>query len=427
MKDTLRDVEMIKMVGGGRALSRPDHQVWLISGALPGERVRVREIRRRAGIIEAEAIDLLSDPHPARNDHPCPHAGNCGGCDWPHIDPESGSDLKIQSAAEAARTHPFLRDRILKAPLRTSPPAYRLRARLHWDPHEKILGFYGHRSRKISGISGCRILSPGLLENLPHLEKALTDRRAGIVDIEWLENLSGDRAVAALRRSAGGPDVVSRWIPEESGVGGLLQGFHVLRKATRLDAGWGTNSLVMELPIPLEVRIGSFFQGNRHLVPSLFQRVSDLCGKEPVPTWDLHGGVGFLGAAALWASRRPLVLSEPVRAAARCARTNLPDARVYVGMTAEELLRGWKRKDPNSLVLCDPPRAGLSPQLRKQLLRWKPQRILMLSCEPSTWARDTAVLTDGGWRLDHVELFDLFPSTHHVEILCTLNRDGPER
>lgn len=416
------EVSIEKIVGGGRGLAHHEGRVWMVSGALPGERVLAELQRERAGIVEGRCLRVLGEKHPARLDEICSSAPVCGGCDWPHISFPEGSRLKVEAAAEAARTYPELRDRILGAEIRNSELAYRLRARLHWDPEIQQLGFYAPLSREIADITPCRIISDRLHKSLPALKAALTRSCKGAADLEWLEDLEGETAIAALRRAAGGRETRPHWIPAEREMEGVVEGFHILRKAGRLEAGWGINSLRMLLPIPLDVRIGAFFQGNRHLVPWLFQRVAELCGPEPIPTWDLHAGVGFLGAAALFASERPLTLTEPHRAAARSARANLPQARVLVGTTAEEMLRREKKRPREALVLCDPPRAGLSSALRRSLAQWKPRRILMLSCDTATWARDTAFLLENGYGLDHLELIDLFPSTHHVETLCSLSR-----
>lgn len=429
-----------KIIGGGRGLAHDQGRVWMVSGALPGEEILAESTRERAGIIEARCLKVLASPHPEREENPCPHSPTCGGCDWPHIRPREGSRLKIEAAAEAARTWPDLKARVLSAEIRPSPQAYRLRCRIHWNPVEAQLGFYAPQSRNISEISQCRIISDLLRRKLQPLKDALKKSCPKPADIEWLEDLEGVHAIAALRKAAGGQEIRPHWVPGENILGDSLDGFHILRKGGKLEAVWGANSVRMNLPIPLEVRIGAFFQGNRHLVPWLFERVAHLCGPEPLPTWDLHGGVGFLAAAALEASDRPITLTEPVRAAARSARLNLPSARVLVGTTAEEMLRREKKQAREALVLCDPPRTGLSSALRKALGRWRPRRVLMLSCDPATWARDTASLLEMGWELQHLELIDLFPSSHHVELLCTLERptssqrkavkspaDGPSR
>ena len=165
-----------------------------------------------------------------------------------------------------------------------------------------------------------------------------------------------------------------------------------------------------------------FFQGNRHLVDPLFRRVAELIGIDPVPVFDLHAGVGYLAAAARFAAERDLTLVEPYREAALAAGRNLPGARVIGGATAEEFTAEAGDLPPESLVITDPPRAGLSRDLRNHLSRWRPQRILMLGCDPATWARDAGFLCDDGYRANVVEIYDLFPSTHHLEILALLER-----
>jgi tRNA/tmRNA/rRNA uracil-C5-methylase (TrmA/RlmC/RlmD family) len=200
---------------------------------------------------------------------------------------------------------------------------------------------------------------------------------------------------------------------------------HRLTRSGQVQPGWGLEAVTMALAVPLEVPVGSFFQVNRHLVPALFDRVGELVGTEALPTWDLHAGVGFLAAAVRAARGRgdeatPLTLVEPYRSAARAARRNLPDAEVAVGRTAEAYLDRHRGLPRRALVLTDPPRSGLEPPLRAALARWKPLRLLMLSCDPATWARDTGFLLGHGFTLAHLELMDLFPSTHHVEVLAVL-------
>jgi tRNA/tmRNA/rRNA uracil-C5-methylase (TrmA/RlmC/RlmD family) len=186
-----------------------------------------------------------------------------------------------------------------------------------------------------------------------------------------------------------------------------------------LYGGWGATEVRIALPIPLIVPIGSFFQGNRFLIDPLFRRVAELIGGDPTPVFDLHAGVGFLAAAARFAAERDLTLVEPYREAAMAAGRNLPGAQVVVN-TAEAFVTDAGDLPVDSLVITDPPRAGLSKDLRVRLARWKPQRILMLGCDPATWARDAGFLSDHGYRPEVVEIFDLFPSTHHVEILALL-------
>jgi 23S rRNA (uracil1939-C5)-methyltransferase len=409
-----------KLVGGGRALAHAGNETWLVAGALPGERVAAIPTSRRAGIVEARAVEMLGPGHPAREPAPCRHAPRCGGCDWPHVDPARGAELKAAAAAEAVRSSAALAERLRTAPVRSSPLAYRLRARLHWDPAARTLGFFEERSRRVSAIPGCRVVSNRLAQAIEPLERALAGRCPAAVDLEWLEDLEGGRAVAGLRSTGhSAAPVRPGWLPPAEALSGVVAGMHTLSPAGEISSGWGDPGVVMALPISLFVPIGSFFQGNRHLAGWLFDRVVDLTGARSVPTWDLHAGVGFLAAAAWHAGARELHLIEPARPSARAAQRNLPGASVAIS-SAEAALARAGSLPAEALVLTDPPRAGMTPELRRRLAGWHPDRILMLACDPATWGRDTSYLLDRGYLLTHVELVDLFPSTHHVEILAVL-------
>jgi tRNA/tmRNA/rRNA uracil-C5-methylase (TrmA/RlmC/RlmD family) len=261
---------------------------------------------------------------------------------------------------------------------------------------------------------------------LPALRQALAARCPAAVDVEWIESLDAASAVAALRPAHSGRGRIDpAWVPDTADVHGLLNGFHRLTAGGVIRPMWGARSVTMELPTPLEVPVGAFFQGNRHLVRWLFSRVGELCGSVSVPTWDLHAGVGFVAAAVRWASNElhDEVLVEPFRPAARAATRNLPGAHVAAGHTAEQYLAKARRLPREALVLTDPPRSGMSAQLRHRLAGWHPRRILMLACNPATWARDTAHLIDRGYALTHLELVDLFPSTHHIEVLAVFETE----
>ena len=419
--DANPEVTIDKIIGGGRGLAHHEGETMMISGALPGERVVAQPTRRRAGIVEAKCIEVIGNPHPARLQEPCPSARSCGGCDWPHVDPASGAALKAAAAAEAARSTPELAQAIVGAVIHRSPPASRLRARLHWNPDDKRLGFFKPQSHDVADIAPCRILSPQLMQALPLLSESLARRCDAAVDVEWLEGTDPSGAVAALRPAKGGPrETANSWIPDSDEVSGVVAGFHRLSRSGHPRSGWGPDRVFFDLAIPLEVPIGAFFQGNRFLLDPLFQKVSALAGDGGEPVFDLHAGVGFLAAAALSRGPRELFLAEPHFGAAQAAQKNLPDAQVAIGMTAEEALRNNHGLPSEALVITDPPRSGMSRELLRMLGTWHPRRILMLGCDPATWNRDTAHLMSHGYRLSEIELFDLFPHTHHVEILAML-------
>ena len=416
-----RIVTVERLGGRGRGVAHVDGVPCFVQGALPGETVELGETVARRGVLEARAVRILGDPHPARDPDPCPLAGRCGGCDWSHVRPEAGAALKREVAAAAARSHPEAAARLAAAPAVPSPLRYRLRVRLHWDPETARLGFYRRRSWEVVPAAACRLLSPRLAAALGQLAELLAAHVPVRADLEWLEDLEGRTAVAALRPGRTGPErLPEAVVPPPEAVRGLADGWHLLDPAGRRCAGWGADGVTMALPVPLAVPSGAFFQVNRHLVPVLFGRIAALAAPGEVPAWDLHAGVGLLAAAALTAGCGPLTLVEPFRPAALAARRNLPGARVVAGRTAEAYLARHRRLPSRALAMTDPPRAGMSPRLRHQLAGWHPDRILAQACDAATWARDVAFLVEHGYSLAGVELFDLFPWTSHVEVLSLL-------
>jgi tRNA/tmRNA/rRNA uracil-C5-methylase (TrmA/RlmC/RlmD family) len=411
-----------RLIGGGVCLAHHDGATWVVRGALPDETVQVNVTGRRAGVVEAEAVAVVDGGHPLRMADPCPHAPRCGGCDWPFLRGEDGASLKPEMAAEAIRSVPALAAAIRSAPITASADRARLRARLHWDPATRSLGFRARRSHDVEPIPECRVISPAAAAARGALERSLAERCPEPAEVEWLEDLTGLRAVVGLRtarRDSGPPP--PDWIPNRDDLPSTIVGAHALSRRGARPGGWGVRELIMDLPIPLVVPLGAFFQGNRHLVPTLFARFGALVGGDDAPIWDLHAGVGFLAAAARHGVPRPLVLSESSPVAAAAARRNLPDATVHVGATAERTL-GSHRLPAEATVLLDPPRSGLSRRLGNQLLERRPRCIVMMSCNVATWARDTKRLQEGGYEISHLELFDLFPMTHHVEVLSVLVR-----
>jgi 23S rRNA (uracil1939-C5)-methyltransferase len=400
------------LAGGGRGVARAGGRVWFVAGALPGEEVEAELESERAGVIEARARTVYR-PGPMREKDPCPAAPECGGCDLAHLRRASAKDALREIITGALRHAPAeLAAAVARAPVVVSPMAWRLRARLHWDPESRVLGFFSPRSYRAIDISPCRVVSPRLLAALPEIATALTAARAGVGEVEWLEDLESETAVAGWRGSAS---------PPRGPVSGLA-GFHPLTEAGAIRrGGWGKQSVVMRLPVPLRVPIGAFFQGNRHLVPLLFARVAEIAASlRPSGVVDLFGGVGFLAAAARHAGAGHVVVVEAQRSAARAAAENLRDAEV-APIEAEEYLLS-PATPTGTLAVLDPPRSGLTAVARRRLAAWGPEAILWLSCDPAAFGRDAADLLAAGYRLVSLEIWDLFAGSHHAETLALFRR-----
>lgn len=177
----------------------------------------------------------------------------------------------------------------------------------------------------------------------------------------------------------------------------------------------------MQLPVSLWVPLGAFFQGNRFLVPRLFDRVGRIVKESGCrKVVDLYGGVGLLAGAARQAGAREVILVERDGLAARAAARNLPECRVLEESAERFLADPSTAKD--TLAILDPPRVGLSAAAREAVARWGPDRLLVMSCDAARFGRDAAALMTAGYALGVIELWDLFGGSHHVEILASFAR-----
>lgn len=177
----------------------------------------------------------------------------------------------------------------------------------------------------------------------------------------------------------------------------------------------------MGLPLPLRVPIGAFFQGNRWLVPKLFDRVGELVQRyRPARVVDLYGGVGFLAASAQFAGVDEADVVEENEVAAAAAHANLPECRVRA-MPCESYLAA-PAPGAGAMAIVDPPRAGLTAAARAALVEWSPSFVAVLSCDPARFGRDGAALLAAGYHLEQLEIWDLFAGSHHAEILAVFTR-----
>lgn len=404
-------LEVEALAGGGRGVARSAGRVVLVAGALPGELVDVEVERQRAGVVEARTAAVVR-VSPWREPKPCPVAERCGGCDLAHVGRDAAAEV-LRAVVIGALRHapPALAHAAAQAPVALSPMAWRLRARLHWEPATGRLGFLGPRSHEVVAIDACRVISPGLLGALPGLFGALAAARAPAGQVVWLETLDGGRAVAGWLGPGRPP----------SAAPAPLAGWHRLDRTGATRGGWGEEAISIDLPWPLWVPVGAFFQGNRHLVPRLFGRVAALTERSRCRrVVDLYGGVGLLAAAARHGSCGNVVVVEAQAVAAAAARRNLPDATV-VGASAERFLA-----DPGSAAgtcaIVDPPRQGLSAAARQALVAWSPELVLLLSCDAARFGRDAGALLAAGYALETLEIWDLFAGSHHAELLALFRR-----
>ena len=429
---------------GGDGLGRVGGVVALVSGALPGDRVVAELAPEGERLLRGRAVEILSaGPHRREENEICPRAadGSCGGCDWPAARRDSAAVLKTGLVLDALRRVGRIEDRATSLPLRfvPSPPNYRLRNRLHLDADGR-LGFYAPRSNRIvPDLSACEILSKPFLERLPSVRETLRALGPAEGELSTLEDRDGTTLLGELRLGRGPRPK----LPKEAGRG-CFEGLEVLDAAGQVLLEDGPPSLdVVAGGAAFRVSVSSFFQGNRFLLDSFLEEIRaalDMALRReegangPFRALDLYAGAGFLTRPLLEIAARAEGSVTAVEVDASSSRDLSENLRRWekegfrgarsVRSTAEAFL--GSKTLPESVgsfdvVVADPPRAGLSPAVRRGMLSLQPKALLMVSCDPPTLARDLGALHET-YSIERMTLLDLFPGTHHVETVALLSR-----
>jgi len=387
------------VVAGGDALARdPGGRVVFVAGALPAERVAVEVVGGGRGFARARVVDVL-DPAPGRVEPPCPMvARGCGGCGWQHVDPATQRDLKETIVVDALRRIGGLDD----------PPVDETVAlpATHYRTSLRVVGAAGRPALRRRGshepvpLDGCAVAHPlldDLLRTGTFADGVEVDLRAGARTAERLA-----LATPTARDLVLPADVVAVGADDPDAVRAARYHEEVAGERYRVSAG-------------------AFFQVRPDGADELARLVlAAVDGAEKAV--DLYAGVGlFARLLALGGSR--VVAVEGNRAAARDARHNL--AGLPARVVACDVRRF--RPVPADVVVADPSRAGLGRAGTAAVVGGAPRRVVLVSCDPASLARDVALLADAGYLLAKVTLVDLFPHTPHVETVAVLDRVGARR
>ena len=412
---------------GGRMIARWEGRVVLVAGAIPGEQVRAVVEGARGGALLARTLDVTR-PSPDRR--PVDAPASCGGRTLAHVAYPRQLALKSAIVQDAFR-------RIGRIDL-PEPPAvvgspeagYRMRARLHAG--DGGVGFLDEGSHRVCAVAGTGVLSPGAERVVAVLNARVSELLAsGVRTIELAEDLPGDRCVLHLAVQGAASDAPARWegLAEAAGVSGLSVASRTVPGPPHVvGRPFVTDPVAGFLPAPragglvLRRHANAFFQANRHLVPGLTAAVAELAGDGEVV--DLYAGVGLFAVAlaARGGARVTAVERDPVGAGDLAANAApLEDGLRVFRAPVETWLKRCGRLSA-AAVIVDPPRAGLSREVVTRLSRRRPRRIVYVSCDVATQARDLRALRSSGYRVDEVRAFDMFPNTPHVETVVALDR-----
>lgn len=419
----------------GRGITHLNGKTVFVNGALPGEAVQFQMVHQRNHFDEAQVTQVLSESAQRRQAR-CPHFGTCGGCSLQHLDLTAQLHYKQQSLQELLWRQAKIQPQQWLPPITSPAWEYRRKARLGVKFVEKkqqvMVGFRERQGRLITQSQQCEVLVPSIGQKIAAFAEMIAS--LSIRDkIPQLEIAAGDNASAVVIRhlaAFSGSDLIT------------LENFaqqHQLRlylqpqgtDSVRLFYPAAAEELYYLLPrysLKLEFQPLQFIQINASVNQAMIDLALELLDCQPQERiLDLFCGIGNFSLPL--AQRGVQVIgvegdAAAVQQAQHNAKLNhIPHCQFYCadlfqpGFTAE-----WARHPVDKLLL-DPPRSGAASVV-DSIQQWQPQRIVYVSCDLATLARDSLGLSQQGYRLAKVGIMDMFPHTQHAEAIALFIRES---
>jgi 23S rRNA (uracil1939-C5)-methyltransferase len=436
-----------KLIYGGDGLARlpPDDRgrgkAVFIPFVLAGEKIEACVTEEKAGFARAKA-EAVIDASPHRVPPRCPYFARCGGCHYQHASYEHQLEIKTDILRENFR-------RIAKLELQSeievhpSPPGnYRNRSRLQIRTQpEFAAGYFKLGGHEVLPVEQCPISSPLINRGIAALWQISRAGRTpeGLREAEFFANADDTQLLVELACAPEAPESsLKTWaeglrtvLPEIVGIVAFREAKPREKSASAAERWFGTDYLTYQTQrFAYRVSAGSFFQTNRNLTDELVNIVTHEASGDLA--LDLYAGVGLF-STALTRTFRHVVSVEPSPRALPDLQYNLPPNGEAVRATTEQYLsqhsdRGQDAgrivsgKQKPDLVVVDPPRRGLGESLARSLADVAAARLIYVSCDPATLARDLVPLFAAGYRVEQTHVIDLFPQTYHLESIVKLVR-----
>jgi len=421
-RSTPIEIQALRLSSDGSGVGRDETgMTTFVPGLLPGETGLVTIAERKKRWQRGELKKILKSC-PERVTPPCPVFASCGGCQLQHLAYQETLKWKRIWVEDALQRIGKLNlDEITVHPTigMDVPWRYRNKARLHMDAQGR-LGYYREKTNDTVVFPDCLLLSKRMNRWIKSAEKNLCrqevfgDIQTKIVDYEftWRENTRGE-GILVVQSLQGKEKPFILFDPEGS---------------RRLPKDYPANYLLEEIMgLRFLVSPLAFLQVNPKQTEVLYAKALEyaaLTGNETV--WDLYCGVGTITLLLARHAREVVGVEENPYAVSdaekNAALNGLRNVRFVQGKTEEKLksLLGCGAVKPDVIVL-DPPRAGVDPKGLEQIIHVAPQRIVYVSCDPATLARDLGRLAIAGYRIHEVQPVDMFPWTSHVETVVSLS------
>jgi len=444
--DTL-ELSVEDLAFGGEGVGRADGYVVFVRGGLPGDRLRVRLTEAR-GRFGRAAIEEVLVPAPDRVAPPCPYFGRCGGCRLQHLAYPAQLAFKEKQVRDCLQRLGGLGEVALR-PILPAPEPYGYRNKMEFTiagtPPAVGLHVF-ERYDVVLDIERCLLQSDTMNALLDEFRRQVRDRALSVWDPHTERGLlrfvmmreGRNTGEAMVNVVAAAPDVETLTPVAEAlharapATASVVLNVNAKKASVAVGSEehllWGREHITESLGgVDFQVSANSFFQTNTRQAERLFGVVEAACELDGTETLlDLYAGTGAI--SLLLARRVRAVYGIEVAAAAvadaiRNARANGIDNCTFLAGEVRHVLPELMRQGVRaSVVVADPPRAGFHPKALLALAALAPARIVYVSCNPSTLARDVADLVRHGYRLEWVQPVDMFPQTPHIEAVARLRR-----
>lgn len=439
------------LVGGGEAIARLNGFTVFVPFAVPGDRLRARIISVKPGYARALIEEVLT-PGPERVTPRCGVFTQCGGCQWQGLDYPGQVQWKTRVVAEALERIGGMDPAGLLAPTLPSPEPWAYRNKVHWAVGKRDgkweVGLFEPRSHRIVDAETCAIQNPfnnrmlGIVRELlaafdfqPYDET--TGR--GFLRSVFVKagHQTGEVMLGIVTRQAAFPQAeafvaaVRERVPEITTIvqnihpeaGNKLLGHETL-------ALYGPGVIQEQVgPLTFTISARSFFQVNSSAIELLYGEVAKAAQLDAAPrVIDAYSGTGSIALYLAAQGAREVIGLEIVPEATQDADANARrnglegKARFITGPVEKELPRLARSGVTADVLVLDPPRKGCEPEVLATVAAMAVPRLVYVSCNPQTLARDLKLLAEKGYRVKHVQPVDMFPQTAHVECCAVLER-----
>ena len=449
-KNKIYEMQIDALGSNGEGIGRIDGYTVFVEGALPGETIRVLIVKVKKNYGYGKLMEIL-EVSSQRREPVCPVAKQCGGCQLQHLSYEAELAYKTREVKDVMERIGGIRGVEVKPALGMENPwRYRNKAQFPVGKGKDgcAIGFYAKRSHRIVDTEKCFLQNECNDEIIGIVRTFLNEFHIPLYDEEKHEGLvrhiltrigrnSGEIMVCIVINGKKMPnsDILVERLKAVEGVVSIV--LNVNKEKTNVILGqkiitlWGKDTITDSIDgIEFEISPLSFYQVNPVQTEVLYGKAVELAGlKGDETVLDLYCGIGTISLFFARKAKKVFgveIVPEAIADAKKnAARNGITNAEFAVGAAEEVIPRLYEEEGITAdIVVVDPPRKGCDEKLLETILRISPEKIVYVSCNPSTWARDLVVLKEGGYALKEVQPVDQFSHSVHVEVVSLLQKQN---